>query len=209
MAVRLEFELQFDLVSGLHTTGDRAELWTDKALVLDWHTGRRPIVPATSIKGWLREGAERVLRAMGKDVCDGSQPSSICGHCVVCEIFGHPRGRARLFFEDGKFESESRDTRTGVSLSRYRKTAYEERLFTTEIVWGQSLTVKGKGFFATPDEAKKAAALLWLAAKAGFALGGGRSRGLGWLELKKFSARFNGQEVTDEEIKSISEELAR
>ncbi|MDT7972426.1 MAG: RAMP superfamily CRISPR-associated protein [Armatimonadota bacterium] len=209
MVVALEFTMQFRLLSGLHTTGDRVELWTDKALALDWHTGRKPIVPATSLKGWLREGAERILRAVGRPACDGCQPSSICGNCLVCEFFGHPRAKAKLVFEDGKLESERRATRTSVSLSPYRKTAYEERLFTTEVAWGQILTVQGKGFFATHEEAKRAAALLWLVAKAGFALGGARSRGLGWLELIAFSARCDGQEIAGEEIQGVAEALVR
>jgi hypothetical protein len=50
MAIALEFTMQFRLLSGLHTTGDRVELWTDKALALDWHTGRKPILPATSMR---------------------------------------------------------------------------------------------------------------------------------------------------------------
>jgi hypothetical protein len=114
-----------------------------------------------------------------------------------------------LVFEDGKLESERRATRTSVSLSPYRKTAYEERLFTTEVAWGQILTVQGKGFFATHEEAKRAAALLWLVAKAGFALGGARSRGLGWLELIAFSARCDGQEIAGEEIKGVAEARVR
>jgi len=209
MVVLLDFKIRFTLISGLHITGDRAELWADKSLALDWYKGEKPLVPATSIKGWLRENAERVLRSLGKEICDGSQPSNLCGRCLICQVFGHPRGKAQLLFEDGKFKIEERNTRTSVSLSRHRKTAYEERLFTTEVVWGQMLTAEGRGFFPSSDEARRIAALLWLATRAGFALGGARSRGLGWLELKEFTARCDGQEITEAVLKTAAEELTR
>lgn len=204
---RLDFEITFELASGLHTTGDRAELWVDKTLALDWHVGKRPIMPATSLKGWFRENAERILRGSGKKVCEGSSPSSICGKCFVCRVFGHPRRKAPLFFEDGRFGSDWSDTRTNVSLNRRRKTAQEERLFVTEVAWGRILTVKGWGFFATADEAVETAALLWLAAQAGFALGAARSRGLGWVKLREFNARCDGQRVCPEEWERRAREL--
>lgn len=203
MAVHLTFEICFRLKSGFHTTGDRAELWTDKAVALDWNEGTKPVIPATSIKGWLRENAERVLRGLGQKVCDASQPSTVCGECIVCEIFGHPRKKSTLRFEDAVLEDSLTDTRTSVSLSRYRKTAYEERLFTTEVVWSQNFVVKGDGFFETPEKAERAAAMLWLAAKAGFALGASRSRGLGWLELENFCAVCDGVAIEVEKLSQI------
>ncbi|MEM2582516.1 MAG: RAMP superfamily CRISPR-associated protein [Candidatus Caldarchaeum sp.] len=203
MAVRLNFEIRFRFHSGFHTTGDRAELWMDKAIALDWYEGKNPIIPATSIKGWLRENAERVLRALEHEVCDASQPAMICGKCIVCEIFGHPRKKALLVFEDATLEESLTDNRTNVSLSRHRKTAYEERLFTTEVAWGQNFIVKGSGFFETKRKAKEAVAILWVASKLGFALGASRSRGLGWLELESFNARCDGAAVEIEKLAQI------
>jgi CRISPR/Cas system CSM-associated protein Csm3 (group 7 of RAMP superfamily) len=85
------------------------------------------------------------------------------------------------------------------SLSRYRKTTHEERLFSTEIAWHYALNAKVLGFFTSEIDAKKAAALLWFAAKAGFAIGAARSRGLGWLELAEFQAQ------TDDSLLSYNE----
>ncbi len=205
MVTRLEFKLRFELMSGLHTTGDRAELWTDKALALDWHKGRKPVVPATSIKGWLRENAEKVLRSLGQSVCDGSRPSAICRSrkCLVCQVFGHPREKSPLIFSDGSFDETLRDTRTNVSLSRHRKASYEERLFTVEVAWSKTFEAKGVGFFSTLQEAKQAAAILWLSAKAGFALGASRSRGLGWLKLKECEFKCDGAVISEEELKAL------
>jgi len=197
---RLDFRLGFEPCSGLHTTGDRVELWVDKALALDWK--KEPIVPATSIKGWMRENAERVLRALGKPVCDGSKPPNSCD-CQICKVFGHPRRKSHLFFLDGTLEEALKDSRTNVSLSRHRKTSYEERLFASEIAWAQRLVVRGFGFFPDDGEARKAAAVLWLSARAGFALGSSRSRGLGWLKLRDFEFKCNGESISEENLKEL------
>lgn len=203
MPVRVEIETCFKLHSGMHTTGDRAELWTDKAMTRDWHEGKKPIVHATSIKGWLRESAERILRGFGQAACDASQPSTICGRCLVCQVFGSPRTKSPLRFEDAVLDEAITDVRTGVSLSRYRRTAYEERLFTIEVAWSKTLATKVSGFFASRDKAVQAIALLWLAAKAGWALGAARSRGLGWVKLEAFTASCDGALIREGELQAI------
>lgn len=203
MLVRLNFEICFWFRSGFHTTGDRVELWTDKAVALDWREGKNAVIPATSIKGWLGENAERVLRSFGQEVCDASQPTTICGKCLVCEIFGHPRKKSLVMFEDAILEGSLMNNRTSVSLSRYRKTAYEERLFTTEVTWGQKFVVKGFGFFETEEKAKEATAILWVAANFGFAIGAARSRGLGWVELENFNAQHNGVVIGTEDLEQV------
>jgi CRISPR/Cas system CSM-associated protein Csm3 (group 7 of RAMP superfamily) len=201
---RLDFKLRFELHSGIHTTGDRVELWTDKALALDWK--KEPVVPATTIKGWMRENAERVLRALGIPVCDGSKPSLNCG-CLICRLFGHPRRKSNLLFLDCVLGDALRDSRTNVSLSRHRKAAYEERLFTSEVAWTEILEVRGFGFFLNDEEAKTAAAVLWLSAKAGFALGSSRSRGLGWLRLKDFEFKCDEKPIPEENLKGLVKAL--
>jgi CRISPR/Cas system CSM-associated protein Csm3 (group 7 of RAMP superfamily) len=92
----LQIELVFQLNSGVHVTGELAKLWTDKALVVDWRDGTKPIVPATTLKGWLREAAERILRGFGLNICDSSRADTVCGACPVCEVFG-ARGCVRQY----------------------------------------------------------------------------------------------------------------
>ncbi len=200
MRSRLEVLLRFRFASGVHVTGERAKLWTDKALVLDWHDGKHPVIPATTLKGWLREGAERALRGLGVRVCDASTVSTICGLCPVCEVFGHPRDRSPLRFHDAKFQGALRDVKMSVSLSRRRKTAYEERLFSTEVAWYPTLEGKVQGIFDSESEARAAAALLWLGANMGYAIGAARSRGLGWVELEDFQASVNGQNISKDDL---------
>ncbi len=87
--------------------------------------------------------------------------------------------------------------RTMVSLNRQRRVAQEQRLFFVETTPGQP----GLGFAndqaitGTLESAAEAQLLL-----AGFklvnALGGGRSRGLGWIQSPEAEATFGGEPVT-------------
>ncbi|MCS6966768.1 MAG: hypothetical protein NZ473_08410, partial [Candidatus Kapabacteria bacterium] len=49
-------------------------------------------------------------------------------------------------------------------------------------------------------DAYKAAALLWLGAKVGYAIGAARSRGLGWVQLREFRSRVDGHSVDEESL---------
>lgn len=206
MPVTMKVKFQFKVRSGFHTSGDRVEMWTDKAIAKSWLRSQEPVLPATSLKGWLRDNAERILRGFGLKVCDSSQASTICGQCLICRVFGSPRQKSPLRFFDGHFEEPLLETCTNVSLSRHRKTAFEERLFTTEVVWSKTLKGDVQGVFASQKEAEEAIALLWLASKAGFAIGAMRSRGLGWLELERFESYCNGQPVGEDKLVGIVKE---
>ncbi len=209
MTSRLAVDFRFCLVSGVHVTGERAELWTDKALVLDWREVRHPVVPATTLKGWLRDGAERALRSLGVQVCDASSASTICGRCSVCEAFGHPGRKSPLRFRDARLSDALRDMKMSASLSRHRKTAYEERLFSTEVAWAPVLEGTIDGIFSSPDKALRAAALLWLGAKMGFAIGAARSRGLGWLGLESFQTKVDNEKRKEAELAQQIQEMTR
>ena len=203
MSFTVQIDMRFSLLSGVHVTGEQGKLWADRALVVDGHAGRYPIIPATTLKGWLREGAERLLRGLGENVCDGSSAQTICQRCWVCQVFGSPRRRSPFRFYDAVLTEAVTDLRMNVSLSRHRKTAYEERLFSTETAWQKTMCAKVSGLFASEEEAKMAAALLYFSAKAGFAIGGARSRGLGWLRLEEFQARFDDTVLPRNELAQI------
>ena len=208
---RLNVMARFEFISGFHVTGEWAELEVDKALVRDWRaldvpviSSTTPVIPATTLKGWLRDNVEKALRGLDVEVCDGSRPASTCGQCPVCEIFGSPRRRSRLRFFDARPEETKQDVRVNVALSRRRRTAYEERLFSTEVAWPAQMEVRIQGIFPSVELARRAAALLWLGARTGLALGAARSRGLGWLRLQAFSAEVDRSALSDE---ALAEEI--
>lgn len=208
MPVKLDIRIIFALDAPFHVSGDRIDLRADKSNVREWRDVQsgRPMVPATSLKGWFRDTAERITRALKPGDCEGSIPSRACGRCLVCELFGSPRRKGRLRFFDGNVPSSASDLRTSVSLSRRRRAAYEQRLFTQEVAVADTLETTVTGWFADRESGLRAAALLLACARAGFALGGSRSRGLGWVRLKTFDANLDGRPVTREDLdKAIRE----
>ncbi|GBD36209.1 hypothetical protein HRbin36_01330 [bacterium HR36] len=199
MVHRLAIALDFQLQSPVHITGESAELYTDKALLLDWQ-GEHALIPATSLKGWLRDNIERALRGMKISVCDSSQAELLCGQCIVCQLFGHPHRRALLRFSDIQLTEDIRDIRMNVSLSRYRRASFEERLFSTELAWLPKFSCSIDALMDDAQLARTAAALVYLGARTGFALGAARSRGLGWVTLTGYQASIDGTALNPEDL---------
>jgi CRISPR/Cas system CSM-associated protein Csm3 (group 7 of RAMP superfamily) len=197
----VEITIRFPLATAFHTTGNRRRLWADKALALS--TEGTPILPATTIKGYLRERAEVLLRTWGQRVCLPPVPTAMCSEkelCLACQVFGNPRHPSPLRFQDGQFvQNPDTMVRSGVSISRSRRAALPQRLFSLEATDPQPGEVVAiiEGDFADPELSRQATALIVLAARSGFAIGAGRTRGLGWLERDKMQieARIGDQTV--------------
>jgi hypothetical protein len=73
-------------------------------------------------------------------------------------------------------------------------------LFAVEVAYGRRLEAEVTGLYPEEGSAEEAVALLYLASKAVFALGGGRSRGLGHVVLETFKATVNGMEQDHDSI---------
>jgi len=195
---RLEIELRIEIGTALHTTGNQRRLGVDKAQALDVQD--QPVLPATTLKGFLRARAEQILRSWGHQVCMGPGPDSMCGEnapCLVCRVFGNPRFRAPLRFRDAHPDSPGDSAlavRSGVAISRYRRAAYPQRLFFLETAgpYGTQWRALCEGYFSDRGAALEAAALVALAARWGYAIGGGRTRGLGWIEGVEVLAAVDG-----------------
>jgi len=195
--LQLDFRLRFR--TAFHTTGNRRTPEADKAVAL--RADGSPVIPATTLKGTLRSTAERLLRAFAVPVCQGPGPSTMClgeGACVVCRVFGNPRRPSPLRFVDAvPQEPVSRDARSGVGISRQRRAALAQRLFFVETVEAPACEWRARceGRFADEGAAREAAALVWMAARCCPVLGGGGSRGLGWVESWLVEARLDGDRV--------------
>jgi CRISPR/Cas system CSM-associated protein Csm3 (group 7 of RAMP superfamily) len=206
----VEITIRFPLVTAFHTTGNRRRPGVDKALALG--TGGTPMLPATTVKGYLRERAEVLLRSWGQRVCLPPAPATMCLEedlCLVCQVFGNPYRPSPLRFQDGQFvQKPDAMVRSGVSISRSRRAALPQRLFFLETTDPQPGEVVAmiEGDLRDTNLAREAVALVTLAARSGFAIGAGRTRGLGWLETDKIrvEARIDGKEVEE----SIIEQYA-
>lgn len=165
-------------------------------------------IPASSLKGRVRRACEQLATQAGLHVCRAPRPSGMCSvHtqvCLVCRVFGMPGRGSDLRWRDARLVGDYQTAfdaddvgreaqfyaRTQVQLSRALGTAAPDRLFTSEF------TVENLRFessitgwleitpIAGDDSAGGYELLLLLAGlRLVNTIGGGASRGTGWLSL--------------------------
>lgn len=203
--MKLEVKLTFSL-DAYHVSADRLSFGIDKAICLDYSEDKL-LIPATSLKGVIRHNAENVLRSKGIEICLSPRPDKTCGRCIICRFFGSPKNKSLLIFEDATTKGSERSERVGVSIERRRRTAKKDRLFSMEIGYSSMFLTTIRGIFPSRDSALFACALLYIGVRSGFAIGGSKSRGLGWINLEEFKATINGLDVSIEEIKNKIKEV--
>lgn len=162
-----------------------------------------PFIPASTLKGRVRDAAERLAQTLSHQICGAPDPDLMCGNgasCLVCRTFGSPgisalSGHTGLIWRDAKLIDEQGEikreeaealyyARTQVQLSRLRGTAQEQHLFTSETTL-ENLRFGGRirGWLPTvtrtagkfPEEL----VLLCSALRLLTFVGGGKSRGTG------------------------------
>jgi len=143
--------------------------------------------------------------------------------CVLCEMFGSAGRGSALWFSDASLKEDEglRDIlhgkklvherrsfdaqiRPGVSLSRSRRTAVSERLFFTET----SVPNSRFHFQATIDgilPSDRHRALLLAGVRFLSQVGGGRSRGLGWVRIVR--CVLDGSDLTESRWKELLQPL--
>ncbi len=205
---KLAIAMKITLETAFHTTGNLRRLGVDRALARA--PEGVPVLPATTLKGFLREKAELLLQAWGHPVCTGPEPDHLCKGpepCLICRVFGSPRWPSSLHFSDGHLinEETTSSVRAGVAISRHRRAAFPQRLFFVETTSLPSTQwhARCEGYFPSPSLAQEAAALVALAARWGIAIGGGKTRGLGWIRQIEMEARIDDQVVPEAELKAI------
>ena len=115
-------------------------------------------------------------------------PEAKSYHCYACQLFGNPTLPARVIFDDLVCETSpdllAEVLRPGVTLSRTRRTAVEQRFFLLETSPANlALKFSGEVVF-TPESPNYGPALITAALRHVNALGGSKSAGLGWLTAK-------------------------
>ena len=122
----------------------------------------------------------------------GHTHSSDRTHCLICQLFGNPTLPARLQFSDlvctEPEENIPEVLRPGVSINRRRRTAEEQKLYFLEtspanlkLSFVGSLQLQPDWPLAEGNAIPFAKALVLTGLKHVYALGGGKSTGLGWL----------------------------
>lgn len=198
---RLERKIRIRARSSLCLGGVSAPTTgADKATALD--PRGRPFVPATAIRGALRISAERLLRGRSLEdggdtkVCD-PQAAEVAGgscDCSICRLFGSTTKEGAIRVGRGVLVQPSlsgaatpplTSVRPGIAVSRRTGTVVEQKLFFTEttrpfegLVFEALLEVCDEEIQPDDLEALRAAI------RATDAIGGGRTRGLGAVELE-------------------------
>lgn len=151
----------------------------------------RLYIPASTLKGIWRHACEAIARGQEHFVCNSPRAETMCpeAHCVICQIFGAPTLAAKIFLSDLVAETDlaaqSTEIRNGVTINRQRRTAEEQRLYFTET----SLSHAGIAFSGDVTLANEVTEAQIELLKAGLqaihAIGTGKSRGLGWLNIEQ------------------------
>lgn len=205
----LTLDIRLTLGTPLHTTGNRRLWGVDKASAVS--SDDKHVIPATSLKGSLRANAEALLASWGLRGCLAPHPKTMCPNpqnlCLVCQVFGNPRRMSPLKFSEARpLDEVSSLVRSSVSISRYRRAALPQRLFFIETVQSPSTTewgAKATGSFESQRTAQEAAALISLATRIQRAIGGGRSRGLGWIKSWSTRAKLDDQPLSENDFQPI------
>lgn len=167
----------------------------------------RPVIPATALRGALRESLEAILRGVGRGACDsgtGIDPAQSPQHaharectvddgacCIPCRIFGTRRARLQegassfssLILGDAVLvDEEDVDwmTRQHVAISRSRRSAEDQRLFVRRVPSLMDRCLVARGFSVEPELDR----YLEAGVRGTKHLGSGRSVGLARVELE-------------------------
>lgn len=228
-AEQFRLRLRLRQLSHFHTSGPGRTLpLVDRTVMVD--ARGLPYIPASSVRGRVRAHLERLLHGLGEPVCTPPQSELTCPHhegvgraleergasepfCPACRLFGSSWRLSPIAFNDFRLESQERgeiglDQRTGVSINRYLGSAEEGRLYILETVpyqrgKGSAFTGSIEGFLSRRDVGWLLAALRTLTH-----LGGGKSRGLGRVELDSESIQLEfwngeGQEWLEEDWRPL------
>ncbi|RKY15415.1 MAG: hypothetical protein DRP82_01765 [Planctomycetota bacterium] len=208
--VKLRLEIEFEMRRMWASRGDAVSSVADIPQARSWNKTNLPIIPATSVKGVLREALERALC----DCCAGPAPEhyrcSPSEPCIVCRHFGNPKITARLRFSNAKPNQTepSLQNRYGVGVSRWRRAALEEVLFTREVVEHKTLVCEVSGYYEGWREALEGAALLGLACRLLVAIGAAKTRGLGFVVKAALrNVAIDGKPVADDQINAEIERI--
>lgn len=177
---RLKFITPVHVGTGIGSGG-----FLDKYL---YRQGDAPVIPGSTIKGRLRAAVAALVRARayGSEVCRESDDCT----CLICLIFGCSGWkRGSLCFEDARSTGDDVNrwvcVRAGISMDQYRRVARDGALYTVETVGGENIVFEGRitGWVPVEKRAMVVAALKDAFAL-NYALGFGKSRGLGWFRAE-------------------------
>lgn len=174
---------------------------------LQWPVCKSPVAQQMCPQRAGQNGADFNLSRYRLRQGAGQPHSERQTHCLICQLFGNPSLPARLHFSD-LVCTEPEDKipealRPGVSINRRRRTAEEQKLYFLEtspanlkLAFTGSLRLQAACPLVEGETVPFEKALLAAGLRHIYALGGGKSVGLGWLHWQ-FDAE-DWQPISDE-----------
>lgn len=226
--MRVRMDIQVSLRGGLLIGGGSVPV----ALGVDRSTIHRVdgtfLIPGSAFKGKVRNGCEQVARSLEIALCISPTPDLMCPHywlrtgeparfCIVCEIFGSPWRPSALHFSDLLWTQPKEISRQewsrlpkthirpSVALTRHRRVASSQRLFFSETVLGGTEAVF-VGNISGDLPTERHLALLLLGIHSLYAVGGTKSRGLGWINNDPAARPYVLVEPTEFSLEKVVEQ---
>lgn len=193
MHIQIDLSLQFSGAFNIGT-GTAGGSLARRPLLRDWRG--LPYLPGSSFKGRLRHTCKQLTETLDQPTCTDPRAEAMCPNgpdagqlCPICRLFGSPAQPSPLVFSDFSLAEPKFFTHTpppgslryGVGISRYRRVAEDDLLYSTEVfVPGGPVIFKGN-ISGQVDELEFG--LLVAGLELMTTLGSGKTAGLGWFEL--------------------------
>lgn len=218
MQHRIQLDLEIDFSSRWHAGSGEGSLAIDRLIRKD--AFERPFIPASTLKGIIRQSCEKLSRTRGfKEPSDPHQSDLTENQSFVPfeqiaspidRLFGTKYEAGGLFFRDARLQDDEEiKTVARNRTARYRvlQTAKDQQLFSSEYAPAAKFftTIDGwhKGLTIFDDDYPPFAYCLLIAGiLAVERIGGDKSTGAGWLDgkIEIKSATVNGASVDLDDI---------
>ena len=158
--------------------------------------GGKPYIPATAMKGIIRDKFSSYLKMMGTEACVGKENAEKPCRCLCCVLFGKAGFQPSRVFLDHLTAAPNAEPvlslRTNVAMDRKLQTGKNGMLVGTKVVepqdrQGRQMQFSGEmAVWYAGDEAEmtKTEFLLTESVKSVIEIGSGKSRGFGLVETE-------------------------
>jgi CRISPR/Cas system CSM-associated protein Csm3 (group 7 of RAMP superfamily) len=206
---QISIDLEIILSGKWHSGSGEGGFLTDRLIRRD--SRNRPYVPASTLRGVVREQCERLSRTLGLPECSDPHSRDGTWHqhvshlwSPVDRLFGTKYTPSTLYFQDAKMQEQplvSTMTISRTAMYRVLGTGRDKHLFQTEYANSAVLGTKIRGWhedLATLDEESLPVdyVLLLLGLQSVDRLGGDKSTGKGSCEIQVNNVVYNQQTWT-------------
>ncbi len=186
------YKITVTLRSPLHINGGTDADGTRVPVMI----GGKPYIPATALKGIIREKFSSYLKMLGEDSCTGKEMANTPCKCPCCVLFGKAGFQpSRVFLDHLTAAQETEPVlslRTNVAIDRKLQNGKDGMLVGTKVVeprdrQGSLMQFSGKmvvWYAGDTENLQKTEFLLMESVKSVIEIGGGKSRGFGLVETE-------------------------